>query len=144
MKKRKAVLVLLAVTLVSVMIFGLTACIEIGMKKNNIINTLNDAGAPPSSLRTAPMINGESGLTFEDILYSTMTVSDDVDGEQMEIEACLYVLFAANEYTAEKAEELCKSYIQDNPDSAQKWSVYRRNRVILCGHFKMVAIVRGY
>lgn len=141
MKKKKFISILLVFTTCLALAFSLTACMKIGMKKNNLVKKLQDSGASVEYLRTTPMTAGESGYNFEDLILSKMTLTDD-DGAETEEE--LYVIFAADEYSADWAEERCKSYISENAETLVKWNVYRYDRVILCGHYKILAVARGY
>lgn len=144
MKKRNFVLIMLVLTMCLTLVFSLTACMKIGMKKNSIVKKLQDSGASVEYLRTTPMTAGESGYNFEDLILSKMTVTDSADEEQSESEGELYVLFAADELSADWAEERCKAYISENAETLAKWNVYRYDRVILCGHYQILAIARGY
>lgn len=120
----------------------MTACMKIGMRKSNVLKNLEEAGATVEYKRTTPMTkDGEKDYPFEDLIYATKAYSEGEDAETLQE---LYVIFCGNDDAADWTEESCKKYVEDNPDTTVKWNTYRYDRVILCGYYKLVSVVRSY
>ncbi len=159
--KRKVLITISSLILLVVLVFSLTACLQIGMKKNNIIKKIEDNNMTMNYVRSTPMTldYGEDGYKFEDFILATGVVTDvqapvedpnapelpegSESVEQNNVDS-LYIHFAKDDESADWAEEQCKKYLEDNKDTLSKWVVYRFDRVIMCGHYQLVAIIRGY
>lgn len=143
--KKKILVLIASVTLIVVLAFMLTSCLSIGMKKNNIVKTIQDNGLDMSYLRTTPMVDGfgSKGYRFDDFMLVTGAVGESANNEDsVENLNKLYIHFAGDDESASWAEEMCKSYLENN--QLEKWIVYRFDRVIMIGHYQLVAIIRGY
>lgn len=145
MKRKKSLIYVVSViALVVVLMLSLTACLKIGMQKKQVRDRLTQAGAQVTDERSAPMVQGVSGLSIESILLAKLTVTDIVDGEEVELSERAYVFFAKNVSSADTIEKSCKAYLNDNQDTIVHWNVYRFEETIVCGHYKIVNVVRQY
>ncbi len=149
--KRKALTILIALTLCVVLLFSLTSCMKIGMQLNNVVSKLNSNGMSVEYLRTTPMTDGHGilGYVFDEIILTKGIVTDIgassvVDEDTQEATDKLYIIYAGDEISADWTEEQCQKYLTDNAEEFEKWTVYRFERVIMCGHFQLIAMVRGY
>lgn len=145
MKKKKLVLSVLCVALICVLLSSLTACMKIGMRQENVVKKLTESGATIRYERNTPMTkDGQNDQKLGDLIYSTKTFTETVDGAENEVVRELYVIFAGNDSSADWAEKRCKDYVSQNAETLEGWETYRYDRVILCGHYKLLAIARGY
>lgn len=141
--KKRVITVLCALTLAVVLTFSLTACMKIGMQKNNIVKRLDEAGISYTYERTTPITkDGEREYSFEDLLHCTKTYTETVDGVETEVVKELYIIFAGNDKAAEWAFEKANAYIEDN--GIEKWNAYRYDKVIMCGYYELLAAARSY
>ena len=139
MKKKKLVLSVLCVALICVLLSSLTACMKIGMRQENVVKKLTESGATIRYERNTPMTkDGQNDQKLGDLIYSTKTFTETVDGEESEVVRELYVIFAGNDSSADWAEKRCKDYVSQNAETLEGWQTYRYDRVILCGHYKGV------
>lgn len=139
MKTKKITLAVVCCLISIILLVSLCSCMKIGMKKNTIIDRLEDAGATIQYQRTTPMCPIDAGYNLEDLILSTLTQ----DGEGAEVWT-LYVICAGDERAADWAEESSKKYIEDHLEECAGWNYYRYERVILCGHYKLLSIARNY
>lgn len=140
--KKKLLLFTTSILVVCLLLATMTACMKIGMRKSNVLKSLEEAGATVEYKRTTPMTkNGEKDYSFEDLIYATKAYGEGEDSETLQE---LYVIFCGSDDCADWAEESCKKYVDDNPDTTVKWNTYRYDRVILCGYYKLVSAVRSY
>lgn len=139
MKTKKIALTFVCVAMCAILLLSLCSCMKIGMKENTIVDRLQDAGASVRYERSTPMTPIGAGYNLEDLILATLT-----QGEESEEVWTLYVICAGDERAADWAEESCKKYVADNGEETVGWNTYRYERVILCGHYKLLAIARGY
>ncbi len=145
MSRRKVIFSAVGVMLVAALLaMSLTACLKIGMQEKNVRDRLVKAGAQTSYERTSPMTAGLSGYKIGDILLAKLAVVDNVDGEEVESLQSVYVFFTQDSRSADAVEKACKSYMEENSETLVRWNVYRHEEVIVCGHYKLVSIVRQY
>jgi len=141
--KKRVITVLCALTLAIVLTFSLTACMKIGMQKNNIVKRLDEAGIAYAYERTTPITkDGEREYAFEDLLHCTKVYTETVDGVETEVVKELYIIFAGNDKAAEWALEKANAYINDN--NLEKWNAYRYEKVVMCGYYELLAAARSY
>lgn len=130
------------VLLVCVTLTSFSACLKVGMTKNQIETKLKDEDATFTYLRTTPMTaDAPSDCKFEDMILSTKIY---VDENEEEVEQELYIIFCSSDSTVDWAVEACKDYIDDNKSDENKWNVYSYDRVVLCGYYALLSIARGY
>ncbi len=139
MKTKKLTLIITCVAMCLILVMSLCSCMKIGMKKNTIVDKLKDAGATITDERTTPMAPIDAGYNLEDLILATLKQ----EGETEEVWT-LYVICTGDERAADWAEDSCKKYINEHSDETVGWNCYRYERIILCGHYKLVAIARGY
>ncbi len=137
--------------------FSLSGCLMIALKERNIEQRLVDSGAEITHERVTPMTEeGQSGQRIGTILLAYMDVVDrnSETGEDYQHSDMLYVIFAETDASAKWVEDRCytwkdeqakllangEEYLQD----VTHWSVYRHDRVIMIGHFRILAIARTY
>ncbi len=149
--KKKTITILIALTLCVVLLFSLTSCMKIGMQLNNVVSKLNSNGMSVEYLRTTPMTDGHGiqGYVFDEIILTKGVVTDVgvssiVDESTGTASDKLYIIYTGDELSADWAEEQCTNYIKDNSEDLSKWIVYRFERVIMCGHYQLIALIRGY
>ena len=145
MKKKRIALSIVCVLMICVLLSSLTACLKIGMRQENVEKKLTENGATIRYERNTPMTkDGQSDHKLQDLIYSTKTYTENVDGVEKEVEKELYVIFAGDDASAAWAEERCKSYVSENAETLVGWETYRYDRVVLCGYYKLLAVARGY
>lgn len=145
MKKNRVVLSICCILLVCVLLASFSACMKVGMTRNQIETKLKDEGATVAYLRTTPMTtDAPSGCKFEDLILSTKVYTVNVDGMDSEVEQQLYIIFCANDSTSEWALDACKKYVEQNKSENDKWNVYSYDRVVMCGYYQLLAVARGY
>lgn len=145
MKRNRIVLSICLILLVCVMLASFSACMKVGMRKNQIETKLTDEGATFEYQRTTPMTSdAPTGSKFEDIILSKKAYTVSVDGVESEVEQKIYIIFCGNDSTAEWTLEACQKYVDDNKTDADKWNVYAYDKVVLCGYYQLLAIARGY
>lgn len=147
-KARRFVLAALCVLLVGCLCICLCSCLKVGLQKNKVYARLVDNGANVDYVRSTPMtVDGGAGQSIGDILYATLAM----DGKEVE----LYVLYCGNTPSADWVENKCREYKdaklaganEDGEEQTVDYSeyvVYRFDETILFGHYKLVALVRGY
>ncbi len=141
--KKKLFTILSVLTLTLVLAVTLTACLKIGMQKNNIKKRLDEAGVSYTYERTTPITkDGERDYTFEDLMHCTKTYTTTVDGVETEVVQELYIIFAGSDAAAEWAKDKADAYVADN--SLEKWTTYIYDKVVMCGYYELVAIARSY
>lgn len=142
MKKNRIALLICCVLFVCVVLASFSACLKVGMTKNQIETKLKDEDATFIYLRTTPMTaDAPSDCKFEDLIHSTKIYVDEND-EQVKQE--LYIIFCGSDSTVDWTFEACKDYIEDNKSDEDKWNVYSYDRVVLCGYYQLLAVARGY
>jgi len=164
MTKSRFVKILSIVLIVVVLSLSLTACLKIGLKKNNLISKLNEEGFTVNYIYRTPMTTGAgSKYKYDDILYvykegvSNNYQDQQIDGGVSGSESgtddastksnyIMYVIYCTNEQTADFTEDQCETYIalEDNATQCLKWVVYRYDNIVFCGNIEIVAVARGY
>ena len=145
MKHKRILNIICLVLIVTLMSVTLSACLKIGMGKNKIIDRLNKAEVSISYDRTSPMTEGgQNSHKIGDIVHGTKSFAKNEDGEEIQVTEHLYVFFAGDIRSADWIEEACKTYVNDNADSLDKWNVYRFDEVVAVGYYRLVNIVRQY
>jgi len=138
---KKSVLIISVVMTAAILALSLTACLKIGMTENNIEKKLREAGASVSNERTTPMtVEGQSSHRIGDILLAKLAITE---GEEA-TEADLYVFFAMDSRSADWVVDKCHEYVDANAEVCAKWNVYKYDNVVMCGHYKLLSIARGY
>lgn len=127
------------------MLASFSACMKVGMRKNQIETKLTDEGATFEYQRTTPMTSdAPTGSKYEDIILSKKAYTVSVDGVESEVEQKLYIIFCGNDSTAEWTLEACKKYVEENKTDDDKWSVYSYDKVVMCGYYQLLSVARGY
>lgn len=145
MKAKRILIFICAAVLIAALSVSLTACLKIGMRENNVLDRLNKAEVTVQFERTSPMtLNGQNGYDIGDIVHGKKVYTEQVDGQDVEVEQEIYVFFTKNIRSADWAEEVCRKYIEENPETAAHWNVYRYDEVVAIGYFKLISIVKQY
>ncbi len=147
MRTKKLFTTLLSIVVICVLMISLSACLKIGLQKDNVIAKLQEEGATVEYARSTPMtIVGQDSQDLNDMLRVTY----DVDGKQ----EIAYVVYAGNKDSAVWVEECCESYITEqaekNPEPADgetdftKWIIFDYDYMVVCGNIDVVTLIRGY
>lgn len=145
---------------------GLCGCLKIGMRERNLEDRLVKAGAEVSHERIAPMLRGGTSAQLGGIgtvLFAPMGVSDydKETGETAEHQDMLYVIFAKTDEAATWAEDRAGEWLQEERDLRERgeedeygdvapewdldhWNIYRYDRVVMCGHFRILSVAKMY
>ncbi len=142
--KKKIVAFTSCILLICVLATVLTSCMKIGMRQSSVEKRLREAGASISYMRSTPMTGDGVGYRFNDLIHSTKAYVVNSDGVESEVERELYVIFADDDASAQKAYEACKTYIESQGDALYKWNCYIYERVVLCGYYELLAVARNY
>lgn len=166
MRKRRFVFIVASLLVVVALCFSLAGCLKIRMRERNLETRLQNAGADISHERTAPMLadgttQQKSGIgtiifAFMGVTEYNAELQEDVEHQEM-----LYILFAKSDEAGDWAEESAKAWLktqqdlraegQEDPNGdvaaewdLAKWNVYRFDDVVMCGHYKVLSVARGY
>lgn len=145
MRNKRLLSLICTVAVVLLLSATLTACLKIGMNKKQVIDRLTKAEVSISYERSSPMTaSGQGGYKIGDIVHGVKPVTKTVDGEEMQATEELYVFFAGDVRSADWIEKACKTYVNDNAETLDRWNVYRFDEVITVGYYSLVSIVRQY
>lgn len=135
MKTKKILRAILLILLTALMSVSLSACLKIGMKRDNLISRLEKAGASVTYERSTPMTEaGQRNYRLDDILLAKV----QIDGEERHV----YVIYCGDDRSGDWVESQFKASKED--EVYADWLVYRYDNVVMFGYFKAVAIARNY
>lgn len=156
--KKSVILIVVAVLLVAVLTSMLTACLKIGMRKDNLKKRMEEYGATVTYSRTCPVITGwqSKGINIKDILVVTMGASEEENGDEESEEnggetvntKLLYVIYASDKDGAKWIMEKCKAYksAEENAELCANWALYEYedDYIIMFGDRELLAVARQY
>lgn len=166
MKKRifLIILIVVCVLIFCALAFGLT-WFKLSLRERNLEARMDKAGATVTHERIAPMLSGGTSSQLSGIgtilaCYMNVPDRDPETGEEVEHEDMLYVIYANSGDSAKWAKEAAKKWIanirtilssgEELPESVDStldydnWNVYDFDNVIMCGHFRILSVARGY
>ncbi len=157
--KKRLFIVLTSIILVAVLAVSLSACIKLGLKKDAVIDKLNESGYSVKHGKTDLPFNTDDLVQLSIDSCFTAYI-DDVKDEQTVTVNKLYVYYLSNVKSADTLEDMIKNTkvkvtvdeqekemsIVDNLEYQlnKKCSYYRNDQVILVGDFESVALIRSY
>ncbi len=158
MSTKKFALIASALVLAALIACVFTGCLSIGLKETNVMDRLRDKGAVVTTPRNDPITNDlPREYSKPTTLLATLSVpeTDPETGEEIANEHRLYIFYCRDNLSAKWVEQRCKDFVieqkalMDNGDESAMdttgWAnVYRRDDVVMMGHYKIMSIARGY
>lgn len=164
MKNSKKLILIVSVVLVAtILVATLAGCLKIGMKEKNLLAHIEEEGGTHAVARTTPItIDGEGTHNFESKYLVTFKMGE----EGAEEEQTCYVIYCGDDKSADWAKEKADEYIakmrEEQAEIMRKieadeliaeetevvdynhWVSYQYDRVVICGYYKVVSILRSY
>lgn len=165
MKKRNFIMITVCALVVCMLAFSLAGCLKIGMRERNLEARMDKAGATVTHERTAPMLRDGTSAQLSGIgtimaCYMNVSDRDPETGEEFEHEDMLYVIYANNDPSAKWAKEAAKTWLEniksilsageelpegvDSTLDYENWNVYDFENLVMCGHYRILSVARGY
>ncbi len=158
--KKKLLLIITSILLISLLAVSLSACIRLGLKKDAVIDKLTENGYSIKHGKTdVPFDNNELSKLSMDTCFTAFIEKTEEDGSKTTINV-LYVYYLKNTESADELESMIgnvkKTVTVDEQTTeipfieylantlGKRCSYYRNDQVVLIGDFESIALIRSY